>query len=130
MLHPEQFEVNRVWIAFKVNEEPVLIAEEPHHIYMLMDAASTYLFGQALSRVEDGSPAEEDVEALLGQAWEAKGEWAEKLLFAGDPSAEGVFRAEAEGAGLAFENVPSRELKAIIGPVKQSLAAALVGGIP
>lgn len=44
MLTPDQFRVNEVWIAVRINEEFLMVDDEPYDMYVLMDAASTYVF--------------------------------------------------------------------------------------
>ncbi|MCG2774708.1 MAG: hypothetical protein L6406_03415 [Desulfobacterales bacterium] len=80
MLTPDQFRVNEVWIAIRVNESFLFVKDEPYDIYVLIDAASAYVLGHVLSRVVDKAPHESDLEALFREAWGTKGQWAEKLI--------------------------------------------------
>lgn len=123
MLEPSDFEVNEAWIAFRVNDSFLLVNNEPYDVYILMDAASTYVFGHVLSKTVDGSPNERDVAALLREAWSAKHQWAKQLIVPEGSLAEGVFRNQAEKNGLAFSAVPLTELLAIVAPVKESFSA-------
>ena len=123
MLTPDQFRVNEVWIAVRVNEAFLFVKDEPYDIYVLMDAASVYVLGHVLSRVVDEAPPEKDVEALFKKAWEAKNQWAEKLIVTEDSIAENVFRTQAEKNGLSFEIVPLSDLEPIVGPLKESFAS-------
>ena len=127
MLTPDQFRVNEVWIAVRVNEAFLFVKDEPYDIYVLMDAASVYVLGHVLSRVVDEAPPEKDVEALFKKAWEAKNQWAEKLIVTEDSIAENVFRTHAEKNGLSFEIVPLSDLEPIVGPLKESFASDFIG---
>lgn len=127
MLTPDQFRVNEVWIAVRVNEAFLFVKDEPYDIYVLMDAASAYVLGHVLSRVVDEAPHEKDVEALFRKAWEAKNQWAEKLIVAENSIAENVFRTQAEKNGLSFEIVPLSDLEPIVGPLKESFASDSMG---
>ncbi len=127
MLTPDQFRVNEVWIAVRVNEAFLFVKDEPYDIYVLMDAASVYVLGHVLSRVVDEAPPEKDVEALFKKAWEAKNQWAEKLIVTEDSIAENVFRTQAEKNGLSFEIVPLSDLEPIVGPLKESFASDFIG---
>jgi hypothetical protein len=40
MLHPNQFQVNEAWIAFKLNDDPLVTGEGAHNAFALMDALS------------------------------------------------------------------------------------------
>ena len=126
MLTPDQFGVNEVWIAIRINESYLFVQDEPYNIYVLMDAASTYVFGHVLSKVGDEAPRGRDVETLFGKAWKAKSQWPEKLIVPEDDLAGSVvFRMQAEKDGLVFETVPLSELTPIVGPLKESFASGL-----
>jgi len=123
MLTPDQFRVTEAWIAVRVNESFLFVKDEPYDIYVLMDAASAYVLGHVLSRVVDGAPHEKDVEALFKKAWEAKNQWAEKLILTENSIAEDVFRTQAEKNGLSVKIVPLSDLEPIVGPLKESFAS-------
>ena len=127
MLTPDQFRPNEVWIAVRVNEGFLFVKDQPYDIYVLMDAASAYVFGHVLSRVVDEAPDETDVEDLFREAWGAKNQWAEKLIVTENSIAEDVFRMQAEKNGLSFQIIPLSELDPIVGPLKESFAAAFSG---
>jgi len=127
MLTPDQFHVNEVWIALRVNEAFLFVKDEPYDIYVLIDAGSTYVFGHVLSRAVDDAPHEKDIEALFKKAWEAKNQWAEQLIVTGNSTAENVFRTQAEKKGLSVKIVSLSELGPIVGPLKESFASDFIG---
>lgn len=127
MLTPDQFRVNEVWIALRVNEEFIFVKDEPYDIYVLMDAASAYVLGHVLSRVVDEAPHEKDVESLFRKAWEAKNQWAEQLIITENSTTEDVFRKQAEKNGLSVKTIPLSELEPIVGPLKESFASDFMG---
>ncbi len=127
MLTPDQFRVNDVWIAIRVNEDFLFVKEEPYDMYVLMDAASAYVFGHVLSRVVDEAPLEKDVETLFTKAWSAKCQWAKKLIVPEDSIAKDVFMSQAEKNGLAFDTVQVSELSPIVGPLKELFATGFIG---
>ena len=127
MLSPDQFRVNEAWIAIRVNDTFLFVKDEPYDIYILMDAASAYVFGHVLSRVVDESPNEMDVENLFKEAWTAKRQWPVKIIVPEGFSAEKVFKIPAERNGLTFETVPLTDLSPIIGPLKESFATDFIG---
>ena len=122
-LNPDDFEVNEAWIAVRVNDSYFFVQKEPYDVYVLMDAASTYVFGHLLSSVRDKAPPIMDVEALFRNAWNVKRQWPEKLIVPEDDTAENVFRMQAEKNRLLFETVPLSELALIIGPLKEMFAS-------
>ena len=127
MLTPDQFRVNEVWIAVRVNEAFLFVKDEPFDIYVLMDAGSAYVLGHVLSRVVDEAPHEKDVKALFRKAWEAKNQWAERLIITENCIAENVFRIQAEKNGLSVEIVPLSDLEPIVGPLKELFASDFIG---
>jgi hypothetical protein len=127
MLTPDQFRVNEAWIVVRVNEAFLFVKDEPYDIYVLMDADSCYVLGHVLSRVTNEAPHEKDVEALFKKAWEAKNQWAEKLILAENSIAEDVFRKQAEQNSLSVSIVPLSDLEPIVGPLKESFASDFIG---
>jgi len=127
MLNPDQFHVNEAWIAVRVNEAFLFVKDEPYDIYVLMDAASAYVLSHVLSRVVDEAPHEKDIEVLFKKAWEAKNQWAEKLILTENSIAEDVFRTEAEKNGISVKIVPLSDLEPIVGPLKESFASGFMG---
>ena len=123
MLEPSDFAVNEAWIAFRANDSFLLVKNEPYDVYILLDAASTYVLGHVLSRTVDGSPDARDVAALFREAWSAKRQWAKQLIVPEGSLAEGVFKNQAEKSGLAFSMVPLSELLPIVSPLKESFSA-------
>jgi len=127
MLYPDQFRVNEAWIAMRVNEAFLFVKDEPYDIYVLMDAASCYVLGHALSRVTDEAPNETDIENLFQNAWAVKRQWAEKLMLTENSIAADVFRKQAEKNGLSVIIVPLSDLEPIVGPLKESFASDFIG---
>ena len=81
MLSPDQFKVNQVWIAFRVNETFMFVEDEPYDIYTLIDGASTYVFGHVLMRVADEILKQEDIDTLFQDAWAAKKSMGQEAYF-------------------------------------------------
>ena len=127
MLTPDQFRVNEAWIAVRINESFLFVKDEPYDMYVLMDAASCYILGHVLSKVTDQAPHEKDVESLFKKAWEAKNQWAEKLILTENSTAEDVFRKEAEKNSLSVRIVPLSDLETIVGPLKESFESDFIG---
>ena len=123
MLARNQFRVNEVWIAFRVNEFFMFVQDEPYAIYVLIDAANTYAFGHVPVRVTDEIPKEKDVDTPFQEAWGAKRQWPRKLILAKDDPAKNIFRMQAEKNGLSFETVPLSDLSPIVEPMKELFAS-------
>lgn len=120
MLSPDKFQVNEAWIALRVNEDFLFVKDDPYNVYVLMDAASTYVFGHVLSPVRDKAPSRKEVEALFKKAWQGKRQWAQKLIVTEESKADNLFREVAEKNGLSSEIIPLSELEPIVGPLKES----------
>lgn len=123
MITPDQFHVNEAWIAVRINEEFLLVQNEPYDIYVLMDAASCYVLGHLLSRVVDEAPQEKDVRNLFQTAFRAKSQWANILILTGNSPSDDVFRRQAEQEGLSVKTDSLSELEPILGPLKESFAS-------
>ncbi len=98
---------------------PLTVKNEPYDIYVLMDAASAYVFGHVLSKVVDEAPQETDVDALFRKAWGAKSQWPEKLIVPEDFLADKVFRMQAQKHGISVNTVSLSDLSPIVGPLKE-----------
>lgn len=123
MLTPGQFKVNEAWIAIRINESFLFVSEEPYDIYVLMDAASAYVFGHVLKKVTDEVPDEKDIHNLFTDAWGKRSQWAKKLIVSENGPAENAFRKQAEEIGLSIDIVPLSDLAPIVGPLKELFAS-------
>jgi hypothetical protein len=119
-LHPKQFAVNEVWLAFKATRSPVQVDDSPHDIYIVQDAASMYLFGNAFAPAEAESPTAGDAALVLTQAWQKKREWPTRLLVAGVASKSNGLAVAADLNKLPVEFVPESELAVYIEDVRSS----------
>ena len=129
MLTPDQFHVNQALIVMRVNDSFLFVQNEPYDIFVLMDAASTFVLGNVLSRVVDEAPSEHDVKDLFKQAWGAKHEWAKQIIITEHSKAEEVFIKEAKRNGMTVRTIPLPELEPIVGPLKESFASDFMGDI-
>jgi len=123
MVSPDDFRVNEAWVVVRVNDEFMFVKDEPHDVYALMEAASTYVFGNIMVRVVDRAPKKKDVKALFKNAWAAKKQWAKRLIITENAPVENAFKMEAEKNGLSVEIVPLSELEPIVGEFKESFRA-------
>lgn len=111
----EQFDPNDAWIVFRVD---VMVKDDPVDVYILMDAASTYVFGFAFA-VEE-LPDSAEVEDLMENAFRLKNSWPKMFLFPGGDPAEDMFREHSEKRSIPFQVFPPVCFENIIAPVKQS----------
>ena len=119
-LHPRDFTVNRTWLAFRVNQLPVPTGEGEFDIFVLQDAASMFLFGNAFAPSGAECPPEEAVARLLKQAWSRRREWPEEIILAGRPSLENTFTNVARRQGIAVRAVAEARMSFFIKDVQSS----------
>ena len=91
-----------------------MIDDMPHHVYVVQDAGSMYVFGNAFAPTEAESPTAGDAALVLTQAWQKKREWPKKLLIPGTESKDNGFVAAAKLNKLPVEFVSERELSLYI----------------
>ena len=73
MLHPNQFQVNEAWIAFKLNDRPIRTEQDgDFDLIALMDAASCFILSSALVPANGVEPADLESRRLLQQGREHK----------------------------------------------------------
>ena len=127
MLEPDNFEVNEAWIAVRVNDEFIFVKDDPYDIYVLMDAASAFVFGFVLSSTVDESLDPKEVENLFRQAWGSKQQWAKTLILPEEMNLADVFISEGKKNGLEIKRVPVSTMDPIVGPLKESFLGSFMG---
>lgn len=122
-----QFRVNEAWIACRLQTLDT-VAGDPVDIYILLDAASGYIFGHLL--VLDEIPSAPEAQALFAKAYEMKRQWPTKLIAAKLDPALKIFQAQADAAGFSLEVVPAPYLEDIVGPIQESYDTFTGKGAP
>lgn len=120
-MHPRDFEVNQTWLAFRVNQRPIVAEGQELDIFMLQDAASMFIFGNAFAAHEDEAPALAEVSHLLHQAWARQQTWPAELVLAGKPSRTNAFASVARQLGIRVRSVPEAQMSFYIKDVQSSL---------
>lgn len=115
-----QFHVNEAWIVCRLHTLDT-VAGKPMDLYMLLDAASSYVFGHLV--VLEEVPSAQETRELFRNAYESKRQWPTKLIATKmDPALE-VFQAQADAAGFPLEVVPAAYLDDIVRPIQESYEA-------
>lgn len=66
MLHPNQFHVNETWIAFQLNDAPIITDRDgDFNIIALMDAASCFILGMGYIKTNTLELSRQDAKKLL-----------------------------------------------------------------
>ncbi len=126
-LQHHQFRVNEAWIACRLRTLDT-VAGEPFDIYVLLDAASGYIFGHLLALGE--VPSAKETQALFKKAHKAKRQWPTKLIATKLDPALTLFRAQADAAGFSLEVVPTTYLEDIVRPIQESYDGFRRAGAP
>ena len=120
MLHPNQFHVNEAWIAFKLNDAPILTeAEGEFDLIALMDAASCFMLSSTLVSKSAAEPTKLEARRLLKQAHAHKKEFPKTLFIQGEQPAQ-FLTVEAERQGITVVRVPEDQLLLIVGESREA----------
>ncbi len=109
-MQPSDFEVNKTWLAYRINSAPINVDQKEIDLYVLQDAASMFLFGNAFSTVGSDSPEIKEVEKLLRSAHAKRDEWPSELLLPGNPGNDNSFAKAAHKHGVKVRGVPESQL--------------------
>lgn len=121
----KQFRVNEAWIACRLQTFDT-VAGDPADLYVLLDAASGYVFGHLL--VVDEVPSAREAQELFKKAYEMKRQWPTKLIAPKLDPALGIFQAQADAAGFSLEVVPTPYLEDIVRPIQESYDTFMANG--
>lgn len=109
-LQPRDFTVNRTWLAYRINQAPMLAEGEDIDLYVLQDAGSMFLFGNAFAPAGSDHPADNVAEKLLLSAHAKRNTWPDELLLPGMPAPDNSFARIARQHGVAVRHVPESQL--------------------
>lgn len=119
-LHPTQFHVNEVWIAFQVNDLPLITEQDGAlDVICLMDAASCFILANTFVRAGESDPSERDAKDLLKSGWEYKREYP-ATLFLPEGQLQITLPAEAKRHDISVVSVPEHQLMVFIGEARQA----------
>ena len=122
MLHPQQFEVNEAWIAFRLNNAPVRTElDGDFNCIALMDAASCFILGTEFVPVTVAEPAQAQLRRLFKTAQRHKQQLPKTLLVPREDVADLMTR-EAAHQNIDVVRVPESELLIFIGEARQGFA--------
>ena len=122
MLHPNQFEVNEAWIAFRLNEAPVRTEHDgDFNCIALIDAASCFILGSELIPVTAAELTRAQFRRLLKSAQRHK-QQLPKTLFVPRGDVGDLVTREATQQNIDVVRVPESELLIFIGEARQAFA--------
>lgn len=120
MLHPNQFEVNEAWIAFKLNDTPIRTeVEGEFDCTALMDAASCFILATGFVPANKVELSRLESRRLLTEAYAHKRDLPKTLFIpAGQPASN--LAAEAQRRQITVVRVEEAQLLVFIGEARQS----------
>lgn len=128
MLHPNQFQVNEAWIAFKLNDAPIRTESDgDFNCVALMDAASCFILSSAFVPLNETEPSKMEVRRLLKKGQAHKQELPKRLFIPSNQPAN-ILAVEAERQSIAVVRVPEDQLLPFIGEARESFKERFSGG--
>lgn len=128
VLAPDQFQVNEAWIAFKLNEAPVVTAQDgDFHVLALMDAASCFILGAEFVPAESMELGAVESKRLLETGKAHKDALPKTLILPHGQAAETLGR-EAERLGVTITRVADEELSVFVDEAREGFQAHVGGG--
>lgn len=128
MLEPNQFQVNEAWLAFKLNDAPVVTdVDGDLDVVALMDAASCFILGAEFVRSDSIEPSQLESRRLLTAAQSHKQQFPKKLIVSIDLTADTLIE-EAERLGIPVERAREQELSIFIREARDGFREHISGG--
>ena len=118
MIHPNQFKVNETWIAFKLNDAPIITDRDgDFNMIALMDAASCFILSTLSVSAMAEQLTELESKELLEKGWIHKQELPKTLIIPNHQVAN-LLQIEAESQGITVVRVPEDQLMLFIGEAR------------
>jgi hypothetical protein len=119
VLHPNQFQVNEAWIAFKLNDRPIPTEQDGDFDFIaLMDAASCFILSSVSVPAHVDEPTELESRRLLQQGQERKKQLPKTLLVPSGQPAQ-FLAAAARRKGIEVVHVEENQLLIFIGEARE-----------
>jgi hypothetical protein len=126
VLHPNQFQVNEAWIAFKLNDAPMHAgADGDFDVIALMDAASCFILSSTTLPSKVTEPTALEVRRLMKQAH--NNQWPKTIFIPTELAAQNM-ASEAERLGVNVRRVSEGQLLAFIGETREGFRQRFRGG--
>jgi len=120
VLHPNEFQVDEAWIAFKLNDQPIHTEQDGDFDFLaLMDAASCFILGFVTIPATRDEPTTLDSKRLLQQGHAHKQQWPQTLFVPTEQPTQ-FLAAEAERLGIGVVRVAEDQLLLFISEARES----------
>jgi hypothetical protein len=128
MLHPQQFEVNEAWIAFRINSLPIRTElDGDFNCIALMDAASCFILSWEFIPATAKEPSRLECRRLLRSGEKHKRQLPKTLFVAREAVADEMTR-EAVEQDIEVVRVPESELLVFIEEAREGFAERFESG--
>jgi len=122
MLHPNQFEVNETWIAFRLNNAPIRTERDgDFNCIAVMDAASCFILGSESIPASAAEPTRAEFRRLLKDAKRHKQQLPRTLFVLREDVTDQV-TLEATQQSIEVVRVSESELLIFIGEARETFA--------
>ena len=128
MLDPSQFQVDEAWIAFKLNDAPVVTeVDGDFDVFALMDAASCMILASEFVCVRSSEPSQLESKRLLKGGHSHKQQFPKKLFIPTNQAA-GLLSVEAKRNKIFVDRVPEEQLLIFIGEAREGFQQHMSAG--
>lgn len=122
MLHPNQFEINEAWIAFRLNGAPIRTERDgDFDCIALMDAAGCFILGSEFIPVTGAEPTQARFRRMLKDAKRHRQKLPQTLFVAREDVVDRV-TPEATRQSIDVVRVPESELLVFIGEAREGFS--------
>lgn len=119
VLHPNQFQVNEAWIAFRLNDAPIHTRDKgDFNCVALMDAYSCFILTSIFVSIEVGHPSDVEAQQLLADGFAHKQQMPRTLFISSYLSANNL-ALEARNHDINIIRVPEQELMVFIADAQE-----------
>lgn len=119
ILHPNQFQVNEAWIAFRLNDAPIHTRDKgDFNCLVLMDAASCFILTQMFVSIEVGHPSNVEARQLIADGYAHKQELPRILFISSEVPADNL-ALEAQIHDIKILRVAEEQLMVFISDAKE-----------
>ena len=127
MIYPNQFKVNEAWIAFKLNDAPIITDRDgDFNMIALMDAASCFILSTLSVSAMAVQLTELESKELLEKGWIHKQDLPKTLIIP-NHQVVNLLQIEAESQGITVVRVPEDQLMLFIGEARTGFKEHLGG---
>ena len=128
MFDPSQFQVNEAWIAFKLNDAPVVTKVDGDlNVFALMDAASCMILGTEFVSAGSLEPSQLESKRLLKGGYSHKQQFPKKLFIPTNQAAD-LLSIEAERNKIFVDRASEEQLLIFIGEAREGFHQHVNGG--